>query len=272
VADLARRAVLAGLAGAVVAATGLGRQLVTEPADGHTGVPRASADPAPPDPGAPNPVRPPPPPRVALPGGGVLSALPDGGDRFALTLDDGVNPDVVRMYTEFARDSGLRLTYFVNGVYDSWTQHRGLLAPLVASGQIQLGNHTWSHPDLTTVSTDRIASEITRNERFIADTYGVNPRPYLRPPYGKHDSSVRAVAADLGYPAITLWNGSLADSTVITEDYIVSMADQYFRPHNVVIGHLNHVPVTHVYDKLLATIHGRGLRTVTLDDVFTKPA
>ena len=45
----------------------------------------------------------------------------------------------------------------------------------------------------------------------------------------------------------TLWSGSLADSTLITEDYIVKMAQAHFRPQKIVIGHLNHLPVTHVY-------------------------
>ena len=80
-----------------------------------------------------------------------------------------------------------------------------------------------------------------------------------------------AVAADLGYRAITLWSGSLADSTVITEDYIVNMAQQHFTAQSIVLGHLNHLPVTHVYPQLVATIRDRRLRTVTLNDVFLKP-
>ena len=38
------------------------------------------------------------------------------------------------------------------------------------------------------------------------------------------------------------------------------------------IGHLNHLPVTHVYGRLVDIIRARRLRTVTLDDVFLKPA
>lgn len=208
--------------------------------------------------------------RVALPGGGMLSRLPGKGDLLALTVDDGVNTDVVRLYTQFARDTGVRLTYFVNGTYRSWTDNLSLLRPLVESGQIQLGNHTWSHPDLTTVSKSRVAQELTRNDDFLKKTYGVDARPYFRPPYGKHNASVDAVAADLGYAATTMWSGSLCDSTVVTEDFIVKMAAQYFTPQTIVIGHLNHVPVTHVYSKLLEIIRSRNLRTVTLNDVFVK--
>ncbi len=60
---------------------------------------------------------PPPPPssRVRLPGGGVLSQLPGSGDLLALTVDDGTNSEVVAAYTQFAKDTGIRLTFFVNG-------------------------------------------------------------------------------------------------------------------------------------------------------------
>jgi hypothetical protein len=48
------------------------------------------------------------------------------------------------------------------------------------------------------------------------------------------------------------------------------MADQYFTPQSIVIGHLNHLPVTHVYPQLVDIIRSRNLRTVTLNDVFLK--
>lgn len=226
------------------------------------------------DPTTPTPTLLPPPPagaRVALPGGGALTKLEGQGDLLALTVDDGVNSEVVRLYTQFANDTGIRLTYFVNGTYASWTDHAELLRPLVDSGQIQLANHTWSHPDLTTVSEGRITDELTKNDKFLKNTYGVDATPYFRPPYGKHNSTVDAVAADLGYTVPTLWSGSLSDSTLITEDYIVKMANQYFTPRAIVIGHLNHLPVTHVYPQLVDIIRARNLRTVTLNDVFVKP-
>jgi len=235
------------------------------------GFPETADAPPPPADAPPPPADVPPPPpaqRVPLPGGGVLNTLPGDANTMALTVDDGTNSEVVRLYTEFARDSGVRLTYFVNGVNQSWTDNRDLLRPLVDSGQIQLANHTWSHPDLTTISNSEVAEQLTRNARFMSDVYGVNAAPFFRPPYGNHNADVRRVAADLGYTATTLWNGSLSDSTVITEDYITQMADKYFVPQAIVIGHLNHLPVTHVYGALLDIIRARGLQTVTLNDVF----
>jgi peptidoglycan-N-acetylglucosamine deacetylase len=209
--------------------------------------------------------------RLPLPGGGALSSIPGDGNLLALTLDDGVSSDVVRLYTEFAKDTGVRLTYFVNGTYRSWTENRNLLRPLVESGQIQLGNHTWSHPDLATLPKDQVADQLRRNHQFLMRNYGVDARPYFRPPYGSHNPVVDAVAAELGYTMPTMWSGSLEDQNVIGEDEIVKMANKYFNPQAIVIGHLNHLPVTHVYGQLVDVIRSRNLQTVTLDDVFVKP-
>ena len=264
---MGRRRFLVRLAAATVSGAGLGYATV------HNARPRSVAVPTVPAASRTSTALLPPPPkssRVPLPGGGVLYSLPGDGDLLALTLDDGVNSEVVRLYTQFAKDTGVRLTYFVNGVNDSWTEHKNLLRPLVDSGQIQLGNHTWSHPDLTALPASAVADQILRNHRFLDDTYGVDARPFLRPPYGYHDAGVRTVAAEVGYPATTLWKGTLSDSTLITEDYITQMAQKYFQPQAIVIGHLNHLPVTHVYGTLVDLIRTRALRTVTLNDVFVR--
>lgn len=213
----------------------------------------------------------PPPPasvRVPLPGGGTIMRLPGEGDLLALTVDDGADGEVVRAYSQLAHDTGLRFTFFVTGSFPGWTEHAPLLRPLVESGQVQLGNHTWTHPWLTHLSAQGVAEELTRNRDFLKNTYGVDGMPYFRPPYGSHSASVDKVATDLGYKCCAMWYGSLADSGLVKEDFIVSMANQYFNPQAIVIGHANHPPVTHVYAQLIEVIKSRNLRTVTLNDVF----
>ncbi|MGV0849344.1 polysaccharide deacetylase family protein [Mycolicibacterium phlei] len=215
----------------------------------------------------------PPPPRSAripVPGG-VLASLPGDGDLLALTVDDGVDSEVVRAYTQFVRDTGVRLTYFVNGVYRSWTDHVELLRPLVDDGQIQLANHTWSHPDLTRLPLTDVAEEFRRNHEFLWNTYGVDARPYYRPPYGAHNEHVDKLAGELGYTATTLWSGDLQDHLRIPSEEVARNAERFFTAQTIVIGHLNHDPVTQIYGHLVELIRERRLRTVTLDDVFLRP-
>lgn len=208
---------------------------------------------------------------MLLPGGGVLSSLPGPGDLMSLTLDDGVDSAVVRAYCQLAKDTGIRLTMFVTGVYASWSENREMLLPLVESGQIQLGNHTWIHPNLTKLTGSGIADELRHTDRFIKDTFGVDAAPFYRPPYGAFDDRVQSVATDLGYTETTLWNGNLGDDQILAPRDIVANAEKYYVPQSIVIGHLNHPPVTGTYHELLDVIHDRKLRTVTLADVFLKP-
>jgi peptidoglycan/xylan/chitin deacetylase (PgdA/CDA1 family) len=266
--EMNRRRFLGSLAAATVAGVGAARLLVDPQPQTFAQAGSVAAS----GPTAPAALLPPPPPsaRIPLPGGGALTRIPGEGDLLALTLDDGVNSEVVRAYTQLAKDTGARMTFFVNGIYSSWTENLALLRPLVESGQIQLGNHTWSHPDLTTLPKSKIAEQLTRNDEFLKKTYDVGAKPYYRPPYAKRNAVVDGVAAQLGYTVPTLWSGSLSDSTLITEEYILKMADQYFTPQSIVIGHLNHLPVTHVYAQLVDIIRSRNLRTVTLNDVFLK--
>jgi peptidoglycan/xylan/chitin deacetylase (PgdA/CDA1 family) len=265
--ELNRRHFLVALSVATLAGVGLSRCSVG-------GTPRVAgvAAEAPSPLAAPPGLLPPPPQsaRIPLPGG-VLSSLPGEGDLLALTVDDGVSSEVVLAYTQFAKDTGLRLTYFVNGVYKSWTDHVDLLRPMVDDGQIQLANHTWLHPNLTKLPLVQVAEEFRQNHDFLWKTYGVDVRPYFRPPYGAHNEHVDRVAGDLGYTANTLWSGDLKDHVLIPEAEIVKMAQAWLNPQSIVIGHLNHMPVTHVYGELVDIIRARNLRTVTLNDVFLRP-
>jgi peptidoglycan/xylan/chitin deacetylase (PgdA/CDA1 family) len=265
---LTRRRVLLGL---VASATVIGAARCG--VGGSSQAAQPAAAPAPPAPPPWPALAPPPPPatRVLLPGGGVLSSLPDSDDLLAITLDDGVDTEVVRAYGQLAKDSGIRLTMFVTGVFGSWAENRDLLLPMVESGQIQLANHTWLHHDLTKMTGHEVADELRHTDQFIKDTFGVDATPYYRPPYGAYDDAVTSVAADLGYTATTLWDGSLGDESILSPRDIVANAQKYCVPSALVIGHLNHPPVTSVYHQLIDVIHERNLRTVTLGDVFVKP-
>jgi peptidoglycan/xylan/chitin deacetylase (PgdA/CDA1 family) len=263
-AEVNRRHFLVALSVATLTGVGLSRCSF----GGQPRVAGAAAE-APPPEAAPQPLLPPPPRSARIPlSGGVLSSLPGPGDMLALTVDDGVSSEVVRAYTQLAKDTGLRLTYFVNGVYKSWTDHVDLLRPMVDDGQIQLANHTWLHPNLTKLPLVQVAEEFRHNHDFLWKTYGVDVRPYFRPPYGAHNAHVDKVAGDLGYTVNTLWSGDLKDHVEIPEAEIVNMAQAWFNPQAIVIGHLNHMPVTHVYGQLVDIIRSRNLRSVTLDDVF----
>jgi peptidoglycan/xylan/chitin deacetylase (PgdA/CDA1 family) len=252
----------AGLAGASVG-HGAVELVANEPGPRRTPTPASAVGPA--TPAAPRLV-------PELPPTGEVSRLPGAGKRLALTIDDGTSSEVVAAFATLAAHTGIRLTFFPNGCYRSWSESAPALRPLVDSGQVAFGNHTWSHPDLTTLGDAEVAEEIRRNQVFLRSTFGVRETPFLRPPYGAHDQRTDRIAADLGHPTIAMWNGTLDDSRVLTAGELLAAARQWFTAQTIVVGHANRPTVTTVYGQLLDLIRERHLQTVTLADVWATPA
>jgi peptidoglycan/xylan/chitin deacetylase (PgdA/CDA1 family) len=231
------------------------------------------AEPAPSPPSAPaEPVAPVAAPApLVLPPTGVVDVLPGQGNSLALTIDDGTSSEVVGAFAALAVETGIRLTFFPNGCYRSWEDNAAVLRPLVDSGQVALGNHTWSHPDLTGLGDREVAEEISRNRDFLRTVFGVRDSPFFRPPYGARDERTDRIAADVGHPTIAMWNGTLGDARVLGPDELLASARQWFAAQAIVVGHANHPPVITVYGQLLDLIAERQLRTVTLADVWATP-
>ena len=208
-------------------------------------------------------------PRMARPPG-TLVGLETGKPVIAWTVDDGTSSKVVERYIEYIKRSGRRITFFPNGSYPAWTEHADQLRPLVKTGQVQLGNHTWSHPDLTTLNSSGVIDQLQRNHDFLQSTYGVDDRPYFRPPFGEHNRAVDAAAASIGYTQPTNWYGTLSDSGWQPSDIVLQQARQWFLADHIVIGHANFDGVTAVFDDIDKLLTERGLTTLTLDDIFAK--
>jgi len=208
----------------------------------------------------------------ATPPTGVVDALPGEGTGLALTIDDGTNSDVVAAFVALAVDTGIRLTFFPNGCYRSWEDNAEDLRPLVDSGQVAMGNHTWSHPDLTTLGDAEVAGEISRNRDFLRRVFGVRDSPFFRPPFGARDERIDRISADVGHPTVVMWNGTLDDARVLSAAELMAAARQWFAAQAIIVGHANQPTVTTVYGELLDLIAERKLTTVTLADAWATPA
>jgi peptidoglycan/xylan/chitin deacetylase (PgdA/CDA1 family) len=206
--------------------------------------------------------------KIAYPGG-PLFGLPGEGNMMAWTVDDGADLNAINAYADFAEETGNRIVFFILGSYPTWAQAAPRLAPLVQTGQIQIANHTYGHSSFTSSTAAQIQQELLRNDQIIQDLFGIDPKPWYRPPYGHRDARTDAAAASVGYTAPVMWFGTLGDAARKTPQEIVSLANQYFQPQRVVIGHANYTGgVTEVFPELNQIIVDRGLMTVTLNDVF----
>ena len=112
---------------------------------------------------------------------------------FCQTFDDGPT-NVTSELLDFLDSVNQKTTFFEIG--SQIIQNYQLTQREYVSGH-QIGVHTWSHPDLTSLSAQAVYAELAWTIYAIHAAVGQTPK-YFRPPYGFINNNVRQVAAQLG--------------------------------------------------------------------------
>ena len=118
-----------------------------------------------------------------------------------LTFDDGPHPEFTDQILDVLKAFGIRGTFFVLGIN---VQRSGtaILERMGAEGH-SIGNHSYSHADLTTLAENEVRDEIRSAESLFGGL--PNAERIFRPPYGASNPTVDRVARELNYRKV-LWN------------------------------------------------------------------
>lgn len=118
----------------------------------------------------------------------------------SLTFDDGPSPYTVYIL-DILKQNHVPATFFVVG--SEVKKFPSLVHRIHSEGHV-IGNHTWSHPDITTISEKRLRSEIHSTNVQIQKLIGKSP-DLFRAPYSKIDNETEAIIKKLGMTSV-LWN------------------------------------------------------------------
>ncbi len=170
-----------------------------------------------------------------------LERLPVAKKLVALTFDAGANADGVPSIRATLRDKGVPGTFFLTGKF---VQTFPKKSARIARDHV-VGNHTWSHPDLTTLSDKAIRAQVRDAEKIIRDTTGQDPRRFFRHPYGARTAHTIAVVNGLCYVSFrwtvdTLgWKGTSGGMTVAK---VVNRVLANAQPGEIVLMHVGSNP------------------------------
>lgn len=119
----------------------------------------------------------------------------------ALTFDDGPAPTYTAAILNILQQYHVPATFFMLGV---WVQRYPNLARAVVSDGFAVGDHSWSHPDLTKLNASQITQQLSTTSQMIFQMTGTQP-VLFRPPYGAYNRQVLNSAAALQLTTI-IWN------------------------------------------------------------------
>ncbi|MFE0728057.1 polysaccharide deacetylase family protein [Streptomyces antibioticus] len=154
------------------------------------------------------------------------------GRTMVLTFDDGPDPRYTPGVLDTLAEYDVRAMFFVCG--EMAADHKDLLARMADEGHV-VGNHTWSHPLLTSLTRRQIRSEMTRTSEVIEDGYGEPPR-WFRAPYGAWNRATFQLGAELGMEPLA-WTVDTLDWTAPGTGTIVSRVQDGAGPGVVVLSH-----------------------------------
>ncbi|WP_405394012.1 polysaccharide deacetylase family protein [Microbispora hainanensis] len=151
-----------------------------------------------------------------------------------LTYDDGPNPSNTTNLLNTLKANGLRATFFNIG--QNAQNNQSLVRAQVDAG-MWVGNHSYTHPHLTQMSSSQIQSELQRTQQAIQQATGQAPKLF-RPPYGETNYTLQSIEQQLGLKEIIWdvdsqdWNGASTSQIVqaasrLQNGQIILMHDQY---------------------------------------------
>lgn len=265
--------------------------------------PKPAALPAPPAPPPVRTVRPAPTP--ARPASRLVAEDVTRGNtairEVAFTFDGGDDANVANEILDALWARRVQTTLFLTGQFIR--MHPDLVRRIVAEGH-EVGNHTDTHPHLTTyaetrrqqtrsgVSRESLTAQLRRTEEAFQSLTGQPMAPYWRAPYGEHNAEIRAWAAEAGYRHISWTRGAGTAEDLDTRDWVADRSSRIYRSRDeiatrilefgknrpeglnggIVLMHLaTHRKTDRPHEGLpqvLRTLQGQGYRIVTISELL----
>lgn len=184
-----------------------------------------------------------------------------------LTFDNGYENGYTSKILDILRDKKTPATFFVTGHYIK--DQPELLKRMVSEGHI-IGNHSWSHPDMTTLSDEQIKSELDKVNVQVRELTGQKEMIYLRPPRGIFSERVLAVSKQVGYTNV-FWSVAYKDWDVNAQrgrEYAYSSVIKQLHPGAIILLHSVSKDNTEALGGIIDEARRQGYEFKSLDELM----
>jgi peptidoglycan-N-acetylglucosamine deacetylase len=185
--------------------------------------------------------------------------IPSKEKRVAMTFDDGPHPENTMRILELLKKYDAKATFFMLG---SRVDFYPAIAKKVAEDGHELGNHTWNHKDLTTLSSDSIKQEVHDTSEIILQATGQKPT-VMRPPYGATSKQVEAV---VNLPSI-LWTVDTLDWKSHDPQAVLEEVKENVQDGSIILMHDIHETTVEAVELVLKYLKENGYTCVTASEI-----
>jgi peptidoglycan/xylan/chitin deacetylase (PgdA/CDA1 family) len=181
----------------------------------------------------------------------------------ALTFDDGPGPYTDRLL-QILRDNDAKATFFLIG---NKVAANPSGAKRIVDAGMEVGSHTWEHPNMTTIPPQDISAQFTRADDAIKAATGQTPKLW-RPAGGLTNDEVNLAAAQQGLAAI-LWDvipfDWMNDSNTAATRYMLMTQ---IKPGSVVLFHDTYSSTVDLVYQFIPVLKANGYHLVTVSQLL----
>jgi peptidoglycan/xylan/chitin deacetylase (PgdA/CDA1 family) len=219
------------------------------------------------------------PDETAVPSVGGAARIVRNGPRttatVALTFDMGGRLDPAQDILAWLLANGVPATIFPTGRTGTTTAEGIAALEVMAANRtlLDLGNHSWSHPDFRDLDAAAMQDQLIRTEDSVSELTDRSTKPWFRPPYGGLDDQVPAVVGAAGWSTIVMWDVDTIDWRPIEDGgpTAAEMVDKVVagaQGGSIILLHLGGYETLEALPTMLAGLRAKGLEPVTLDTMF----
>lgn len=185
---------------------------------------------------------------------------PKTAEKIVLTFDDGPHPKVTPRILAVLEKHQVKATFFMIGL--NVAKYPEVAAQVAAAGH-EVANHSWSHPNLTKLTTAQMNAEIDKTNEAIYEATGKNVRTY-RPPYGKIDDCVRTTIS----LTPVLWNIDTRDWQHKTPALTLENVKQQAKADGILLMHDIHEESADALEAVILYLKQQGYEFVTASELL----
>jgi len=186
------------------------------------------------------------------------------GPTIAMTFDDGPSEKLTPMLLDMLKQRGIHATFFVVG--QNAAQYPDILKRAVAEGH-EIGNHSWSHPQLTHLSMDGVDSQVQKTNDAIRAAIGHNPT-LIRPPYGATTPALNRYYAQKYGMKVILWSVDPLDWKYRNSAHVEKEILGQVGPGGIVLSHDIHATTVAAMPETLDALIARGYKFATVSELI----
>lgn len=180
--------------------------------------------------------------------------------RIALTFDDGPHPIYTPQMLELLKEEQVPATFFLLG--ENVELYGDVVKEIAKEGHL-IGNHTYHHVQVTSLSLEEACKEIQETSDLIEELTGTGTE-YVRPPFGTWNEEMEERLNLIP----VMWSIDTKDWTTQNVDWIVRETVKHAEDHDIILMHDSYQSTVDAVKRVIEQLEAEGFEFVTVDEII----